>query len=636
MLDAIRKRSGSIVVKLLLGLLVLSFGAWGIGDYIQGGAVNQSVATIGDREISSQEYSTEFQREMNRLQRIFGNNLDAGMARSLGIQQSVLNRMIQAEIFTAAAKDYGMMVTDKTVLQQIQSMESFRGMTGNFDRDMFRQTINNAGYTEDMFVALIRGDLSRSYLLNSFENGAAASDTMLKAIYGYREETRAAEIVQIPDAAFADVAEPTDAEIIAYHQENAAQFMAPAYRALSYIHLAAADLAHEIVVSEEDIVAAYEAREDEFVSVTRRNLEQAIFATEDEANAALGLIASGRSFTDVAAELTGLGADALSLGWINRDELINEQLADAAFTLGVGDISPAIESLLGWHILNVVDAEDETRQTLSEVRDQLKGDIALEKAVDSLFTLANAVDDQMASGATLEDASRALNLPLVRLDGIDAAGFNRAGDAVDELPSGEFLRVAFTTPVGEESPLTESNDDSYFMVRVDSVTESALRPLDTVRDKVLAAILADRRKAGAEAAASAIVDAINGGMSMLDALAQAAIGADTAIIGAPSFKRNGDGDGAPAELPRGLSTILFDQAVGQGGYDRGARGFDGFVVGRVSAVKPADFTTNTEMADTLSTELATGIRSDLMDQLAAALQDTYTVSINQNVLDQLF
>jgi len=634
MLDAIRKRSGSIVVKVLLLLLVLSFGAWGIGDYIRGGVGNQSVATVGDRKISTQAFSNEFQREMNRFRQLLGSNLDTEMARSLGIQQSVLNRMIRSEIFAAAAQDFGLLATDEMVRREIQSMDVFRGITGDFDKDTFRQALNNAGYSEEMFIALMRGDLNRNFLLGSFENGASAPDVILKAVYGHREEARAAEIVFIPDDAFVDVAEPTDQDVATYHQEHSDQFMAPDYRGVSYLYLSADDLAQEISVSEEEILEAYAAREGEFVNPARRNVEQAIFASVEAANAALELLSvSGRSFADVAGELTQSSADALSLGWVGQDDFISAELADAAFSLGTGGISAAIESPLGWHVLHVIEAEDETRQLLDAVRMKVRDGVARDKAVDSLFTLANALEDEMGGGATLEEASRALDLPLARIDGVDANGLNPAGIAVD-VPTDNFLQAAFATLEGDESPLTESANDSYFMVRVNSITDSVLRPLDSVRDAVRVAMMSDRRRAQAEEAAMSIIDAVNSGTPLLDALSQVSFSADMAIVNAPSFKRNGNG--APEEMPAALSSILFDAAVGQGGYARAEGGVSGGVVGRVSSVTPADFSADPDAVDALNTELLKGIRSDLMDQLATALQDTYAVSVNENVLDQLF
>ncbi len=634
MLDAIRKRSGSIVVKVLLLLLVLSFGAWGISDYITGGISSQAVAKVGEREISPQVFSNEYQREVSRMRQVLGGNLDSDMARMLGIPQNVLNRLIRTETFAAASGDLGLLVTDAMVLREIQSMEAFRGLTGNFDKDTFQQVIYNAGYTEDMFVALMKRDLSRGFLLESFQNGVIATDTMVNAIYGYREETRSAEIVIIPDDAFIDVPEPTDSEIAQYHQENQDRFMAPDYRSLSYIHLSAKDLSQEIAVSDEEILDAYEAREGEFVTPASRRVQQAIFDSADAAEAAIQMIATtGRAFVDVAAELTGASPETMELGWVGRGDFLSAELADAAYALESGGTTAAIESPLGWHVIHVVEANEESRQSLDEVRDRVRDDVALEKAIDSLFTLANALEDEMGGGATLEEAAQALDLSLGRIDGVDSSGLDANGVSV-AVPTDNFLQVAFSTPEGEESSLSESTDDSYFIVRVDTVTPSALRPLNTVQSQVRDAILEDRRRSGSEDVAKRVVEIVNGGQSLLNALAQGSAGFDTMIMSAPSFKRNGDG--APPEMPAALSAILFERPVGQAGYARAGEGIPGFVVGRVSSVTPADPASDRDGVEAIEAELAGSVRADLMDQFALALQDTYSVTINNNVLDQLF
>ena len=94
MLEAIRKRTASIFVKGLLGLLVVSFAIWGIGDVFRGGGGTTAVAQVGNVEIRPDQFNTELQREMNRLRTVFGGELDLERARALGLADSVLGRMI--------------------------------------------------------------------------------------------------------------------------------------------------------------------------------------------------------------------------------------------------------------------------------------------------------------------------------------------------------------------------------------------------------------------------------------------------------------------------------------------------------------------------------------------------------------
>ena len=63
MLNALRKGVGSWVAKIFLGVLILSFGVWGIGDIFRGG--KQAVlATIGGTKITNSELNAAYRREV--------------------------------------------------------------------------------------------------------------------------------------------------------------------------------------------------------------------------------------------------------------------------------------------------------------------------------------------------------------------------------------------------------------------------------------------------------------------------------------------------------------------------------------------------------------------------------------------
>ena len=72
MLQAIRSKTASLVVKLLAGLLIISFAAWGIQDIIGTSASELTVATVGDTDIDPREFDYELSRETQRLRQAFG------------------------------------------------------------------------------------------------------------------------------------------------------------------------------------------------------------------------------------------------------------------------------------------------------------------------------------------------------------------------------------------------------------------------------------------------------------------------------------------------------------------------------------------------------------------------------------
>ena len=85
MLEAIRKRSASFLVKLLFGMLVLSFGLWGIADVFSPGQRDNWVAEVGDIRVPAATMTYEYQRELRRLNAVVG-NIDPEQARALGFE----------------------------------------------------------------------------------------------------------------------------------------------------------------------------------------------------------------------------------------------------------------------------------------------------------------------------------------------------------------------------------------------------------------------------------------------------------------------------------------------------------------------------------------------------------------------
>ncbi|MDP7601499.1 MAG: SurA N-terminal domain-containing protein, partial [Rhodospirillales bacterium] len=131
--------------KLLLALLILSFGVWGIGDYVTPQHSATAVATIGEIEISSHEFQSEVRQQFARLQGIFGGNFTTEQAKALGIGDSVLQSLIQQRLFAEGAKSMGLLVSNDLVSREIHDDSRFKLPGGDFNRLAFNETIQRAG-----------------------------------------------------------------------------------------------------------------------------------------------------------------------------------------------------------------------------------------------------------------------------------------------------------------------------------------------------------------------------------------------------------------------------------------------------------------------------------------------------------
>src|SRR5688572_22311518 len=117
MLEMFRNAGKSWVAKILLMLLAGSFAVWGVQDIFSGFNAT-ALATIGNQEISSQQYSNSYREAMQRLAQQTGQNLTADDARRMGIDRSILNSLIQSAAIDAQAADLRLSISKQTIAEE--------------------------------------------------------------------------------------------------------------------------------------------------------------------------------------------------------------------------------------------------------------------------------------------------------------------------------------------------------------------------------------------------------------------------------------------------------------------------------------------------------------------------------------
>ena len=626
MLSTLRKQTGSIVIKALLILLIISFGAWGIQDWLSPAISGNFVASVGGQEIAPNQLQRRVQSQMSRLRAVFGNQITIDQARQLGLINASLNELVSRALMIEGANGMGVAISDDLISAEIRNAEAFRGLAGAFDRDRFDRMLQSNGMSEGAYIAELRRDLGIEHFTDSLTAGARAPKAMVDAVYAYRNENRTAEVMLVEDAAVQNVVEPDQTSLEAFHKEKARQFTAPEYRNLTLVRLEAAALASEIDIAEEAIVESYEARAAEFSTPETRRVFQMILNTEDKAREAQKLLAEGRGFATVAKEIGGHDDGTTDLGIVGNGDMLPD-LADAAFALAENTISEPVKSAFGWHLFKATEIQAGGTKTLDEVRDQVKEALAREKAIDSLFDLSNRLEDQLGGGATIEEAGGSLGLEVKTIAAIDRNGLNVSGQRIEGIPGGTFTQIAFSIQEGEESQLTESGPEGFFIVRVNGITPPALRPLESIREQVVsswkAAARADKTKALAEKA----VERLNSGAD----IQVVADELDLAFKISKPFSRADQGQ--VSEIEAGLVQKVFDLKPGKAAQERSAEGYQIARLKEVIAVTPgADADGVKKLAD----ELSSALKGDVVAQLGEALRAEHGVEINQAVLNQLY
>jgi peptidyl-prolyl cis-trans isomerase D len=624
MLQFIRSKAGSLVVKILFALLIASFGVWGIGDiFRERSAAETTVASVGGMKIQADELQNAVRQRIEQFRSMFGADFGPEQAKQLGIVDGVLDGLVQADLLSLEQQRLGIAIDDSVVRDAIVSDPHFHNSTGVFDRNLFNNILAANRLSEDRYVTLVRRDLARNALTEALTAGASAPPILGETLYRFRNEKRNVASVLIAADSVSGVADPTDAELADYYAKHQATYRAPEYRSFSAIVVTPDDIAGSIEVPEDKVKSEYQARIDEFSTPERRKLEQMVLPDEAKAKEAEAALAAGKSFEEVAKEIAHQERDAIDLGWIKRDEML-PALADAAFGLKEGEVGKPIESPLGWHIFKVTGVEAGATKPFEEVRGQIATDLARETASDKLYQLANQMEDSLAGGSTLEQVAEQFKLKLTKVNEVDPDGRDAKGNAVAIPASADVLKSAFAMTQGQTTRLAETHDNGYFVVRTEKVTPSVVRPLEEVKDQVKQAWLTEKRNAAAEATAKEIEGAVTEGKTLEEIAAAKQLKAETVA----GVARTGGTSG----LPAALVARIFEIKPGQTAVAAGPKGW---YVAQLRSIDVPDPAADKDGVAKLTTEVTGAARADILGEFDKALRARFPVEIHQDLVDKV-
>jgi parvulin-like peptidyl-prolyl isomerase len=125
-------------------------------------------------------------------------------------------------------------------------------------------------------------------------------------------------------------------------------------------------------VSEEKIKDYYDQHQQEFTQPEAVHIRQIVTENRGTADAILKKLKEGDNFARLARDLS-IAPDRLQggdLGFISRGSFPKE--FEVAFDIKVGELSPIVSSLYGFHIFKVIEKQPEKLLPLDDVKDQIE------------------------------------------------------------------------------------------------------------------------------------------------------------------------------------------------------------------------------------------------------------------------
>jgi peptidyl-prolyl cis-trans isomerase D len=628
MMQAIRTRAGSIIVKVLFGLLIVSFGFWGIytrsPDFSEK-SPDAVIATVGDASIRAQDLQKSLEAAMQRLRAQAGGSISLEQVKQLGVVDGLLNQLVDRSLLDQETERLRLQVSDDVVRSTIYDNPAFRGPDGRFDRMLYQQVLTMNGISEEDLVARVRREIPRSDLLQAVTAGVAGPQDVAATLYRYRNEKRIAEIVSFPAAAAGDVGLPSDADLSKFYDAHHEIFRAPEYRGFTVIGLDPATLAKTIEIPEDKLRKEYEDRKDEFVTPERRDVEQILAPSEDKAKEAEAALAAGTDWKEVATKIAGQDPETIDLGLMKREEL-PRLLADITFELPLNKPSDPVKSPLGWHILRVTKIEAPSEQTFDQVKDQISSELANDEAGNRLEKLSRQVDDALAGGASMADTAAKFALTVTTVQASDDSGKAPDGKPISlPVAANDALKTAFDTREKETSRVEQTQDGAIFAVHVEQVRASQVRPLAEVKDQAVAAWQAEQKREKVTKQAETLASAVAGDKTLAAAAAEQKLTVTTS----PPVSRRPQQGGA---VPPALAGKLFGAQKGE---TVTAEDEAGAYVAQLKEIQLPE-PPQGDAAKAQGGELANAIRLDMASEFTAALRQRYPVEIKRDAVDRMF
>jgi peptidyl-prolyl cis-trans isomerase D len=269
MMDSMRNAAKSWVAKLLIGLLAVSFGVWGIADVFTGYSTT-ALATVGKTEISAQAFSQAFNQYLQNFSRQTGQAVTPEEARKLGIDRGVLDTLIRSAAIDNETAKLKLAISDSALAQEVMENPAFQS-GGKFDAGRFKQLLASNGLNEAMFFAEQRQNRLREALTGTADGEVPVSKALVEAQFRHRNEQRDVRYFTV-STSDTEVAAPTDAEIKAEYDSNPSAYTAPEYRSIALMKVEPGDISAKVELTDDDLSAGYEKYKQDYFTPEKRTV----------------------------------------------------------------------------------------------------------------------------------------------------------------------------------------------------------------------------------------------------------------------------------------------------------------------------------------------------------------------------
>jgi peptidyl-prolyl cis-trans isomerase D len=492
MLDRMRQHRNWLKWSLLL--VCLAFVVFYIPSFLPGfssdAASSDTIARIEGQQITAAEFRRVYQSQLQAYRTAYGGQMTDQLLKQLGVEQQILQQMLEERAAIAEAARLNLRVSDEEVRQRILSFASFQENGQFIGEQRYMQVLR--AQRPPVSPAEFEENLRRSLLVDKLRTSLTAwisiPDQEVDREYRRRNDKVKLAIVGLTADTFRPQVAVSDAETAAYFDAHKADFRIPEKRRIRYLLVDVDGIRSRTIVPTADIERVYNANIEQYSTPEQIRASHVLLKTDGKDDAAVKARAEellkqargGADFAELArknSEDETTAKNGGDLDYFGRGRMVPE-FDQVAFAMQPGDLSDLVKTSFGYHIIKLVDKKPGTTKTLAEVRQQISDQLMVERAQAQAADMAQTLAKEISKPADLDKAAKAHGLTVQ-----DSAFFARDEPTLSLGNSPEAVARVFQMKTGEvEGPLRTSRGPAF--VTLIGTQQSYVPKLDEVKERV--------------------------------------------------------------------------------------------------------------------------------------------------------
>jgi len=492
MLDRMRRHKAWLQWSLVL--VVLAFIIFYIPDFLRGSGTDASsgdtIAKVEGRAITSGEFRRTYQAQLQAYRSAYGGQMSEQLLKQLGIEQQILQQMVDEQASIAEAGRLGIDVSDEEVRQRIFAIPAFQE-NGHFIGDARYQQLlrmQRPPLAPSDFEDGIRKTLVIEKLRASLTSWLSIPDKELEQEYRRRNDKVKISVVSVVADTFRGQVKATDQDVAAHFDGHKNDFKIPEKRKIRYLLIDIDAVRAKVVVPPADVERAYNDNLAQYSTPEQVRASHILLKTEGKDDAAVKAKAeallkqakAGADFGELAkknSEDEGSAVNGGDLDYFGHGKMVPEFDA-VVFTMQPGQVSDLVKTQFGYHIIKVTDKKAGTVRTLAEMRQQLTDQLAFERAQTQAAELSARLEKQISKPADLDKVAKAQALT------VQESGFFARDEPIMGLgASPDAAARAFDMKIGDVSPAVRASRGFAFVTPT-AKQDPYVPKLDEVKDRV--------------------------------------------------------------------------------------------------------------------------------------------------------